>query len=135
MPKRASIQLFHGQMNLDLWPHTEIYRRSYFYGMCITIVSVMKGVAHCFRDIFFCMFQGVDCWCKGSPLWGPESGKWWEMREWQCTTVWLQQTVRLFCWSSMFIGIWPKPTNKWFISAYLKIKYLKKKKFTVLHLD
>ena len=40
------------------------------------------------------------------------------------TTVWLQQTVRSSCWSSMFNGIWPEPTNKPFNSAYLQIKYL-----------
>ena len=41
-----------------------------------------------------------------------------------CTTVWLQQTVRSSCWSSMLNGAWPEPTNKRFISAYLQIKYL-----------
>ena len=40
------------------------------------------------------------------------------------TTVWLQQTVRSSCWSLMFNGIWPDPTNKRFNSAYLQIKYL-----------
>jgi hypothetical protein len=37
------------------------------------------------------------------------------------TTVWLQQTVRSSCWSSMFNGIRPKPTNKRFNSAYLQM--------------
>ena len=52
------------------------------------------------------------------------------------TTVWLQHTVRSSCWSSMFNGIWPKPTNKRFNSAYLQIKYLFfLEKFTVIHFD
>ena len=37
----------------------------------------------------------------------------------QTTTVWLQQIVRSSCWSSMFNGIWPEPTNKRFNSEYL----------------
>ena len=40
------------------------------------------------------------------------------------TSVWPQQTVRLSCWSSMFNGIRPEPTNKRFNSAYLQIWYL-----------
>ena len=43
----------------------------------------------------------------------------------QVTTIlWLQQTARLSCWSSMVKGIWPVPTNKWFNSAYLENKFL-----------
>ena len=38
------------------------------------------------------------------------------------TTVWLRQTVRSSCLSSMFNGIWPEPTNKRFNSAYLQIR-------------
>ena len=40
------------------------------------------------------------------------------------TVLWSQQTVRLSCWSSMFNGIRPEPTNKPFNSAYLQIKFL-----------
>ena len=36
------------------------------------------------------------------------------------TTVWLQQTMRSSCWSSMFNGIRPEPTYKRFNSAYLQ---------------
>ena len=41
-----------------------------------------------------------------------------------CTSVWPQQAVWSSCWSSMFNGIRPVPTNKRFNSAYLQIKYL-----------
>ena len=40
------------------------------------------------------------------------------------TVLWPQQTVRSSCWSSMFNGIRPEPTNKRFNSAYLQIKFL-----------
>ena len=43
---------------------------------------------------------------------------------WHYTSVWPQQTVRSSCWSSMFNGIRPEPTNKRFNLAYLQIKYL-----------
>ena len=40
------------------------------------------------------------------------------------TVLWPQQTVRSSCWSSMFNGIRPEPTNKRFNSAHLQIKFL-----------
>ena len=40
------------------------------------------------------------------------------------TLLWPQQTVWLSCWSSMFNGVRPEPTNKRFNSAYLQIKFL-----------
>ena len=40
------------------------------------------------------------------------------------TVLWPQQTVRSSCWSSMFNGSRPEPTNKRLNSAYLQIKFL-----------
>ena len=40
------------------------------------------------------------------------------------TVLWPQQTVRSSCWSSMFIGIRPEPSNKRCYSAYLQVKFL-----------
>ena len=52
-----------------------------------------------------------------------------------CTILWLQQTVRLSCSSSMYNGIKLEPPKKRFNSAYLQIKYFFVEKFTVLHFD
>ena len=40
------------------------------------------------------------------------------------TVLWPQQKVQWSCWSSMFNGIGPEPTNKRFTSAYLEIQFL-----------
>ena len=62
--------------------------------------------------IFF--FWECGCLCPKFKI------QWWTWT----TILWAQQTVRSSCWSSMYNGIRPEPTDKRFNSAYLEIKYL-----------
>ena len=60
----------------------------------------------------------------GGRGWVRVEGGWWGRMEEYATILWLQQTVRSSCSTSMLNGIRLEPTNKRFNSAYLKIKFL-----------
>ena len=52
-----------------------------------------------------------------------------------CKVLWPQQKVRSSCWSSMFNGIRPEPTNNGFIPNTFKLDFLFVEKFTVIPFD
>ena len=121
-----------------LWYHELrsplLWDQSLFYcSIKLYSIVALKFPLLCYQNLLYCVIQFPSIVGSKSPLL-------WDQSLFYCgikissivgsksssvaTILWPRQTVRSSCWSPMFNGIRPEPTNKRFNSEYLQIIFL-----------